>query len=350
MSLVVLCVVPILGFTTKMNMKFMQGLEMKGDPSQDKVSVLCGESLTNIRTVHAFTSETAVLDQLEALLGDEVEYGKRTAQKAALGYGLSQLAVFLVYALSFWYGGKLIEDGEMSVSDMMVVLFALVMTFMSLGHVSQYLADVGSAALARDRIFHLLGPEGAVRTGSRTEAPNSTEIRFSKVSFSYPTHHEVPVLTDFDLKIRDGHTVAFVGSSGCGKSTLMQLLLRFYHVDSGSISIGGVDIEEFSGDALRDLIGVVGQEPDLFDTTIEENMRYGNPLASIEDIYEAARRANIHDMVLDMPDGYQTVVGPRGAKLSGGQRQRVAIARALVRRPRILLLGKLFVCCDICDL
>ena len=175
--------------------------------------------------------------------------------------------------------------------------------------------------------------------GEKPEKFDST-IEIKGVTFAYPTRPDIKVMEDFSLDIEVGKTYALVGPSGCGKSTIIQLILRFYDPLSGEVLVGGRDVRELNTRWLRQHIGVVSQEPVLFDTTIAENIKYGKEGATDEEMKAAAISANAHDFVSKLPDGYNTLVGEAGTQLSGGQKQRIAIARALIRDPKILLLDE----------
>ena len=175
--------------------------------------------------------------------------------------------------------------------------------------------------------------------GEKPEKFDST-IEIKGVTFAYPTRPDIKVMEDFSLDIEVGKTYALVGPSGCGKSTIIQLILRFYDPLSGEVLVGGRDVRELNTRWLRQNIGVVSQEPVLFDTTIAENIKYGKEGATDEEMKAAAISANAHDFISKLPDGYSTLVGEAGTQLSGGQKQRIAIARALIRDPKILLLDE----------
>ena len=168
----------------------------------------------------------------------------------------------------------------------------------------------------------------------------SGTIRFNDVNFTYPERPEAPVLKDMKLKISEGECVAIVGASGSGKSTIASLLQRLYEPDNGSVTIGGIDTRLMDVNHLRDHVSVVGQQPHLFDASIAENIRYGHPSLSRSDIWCAAKAANIHDFIMSLPNGYDTIIGENASLISGGQAQRLQIARALARPSRILVLDE----------
>ena len=193
---------------------------------------------------------------------------------------------------------------------------------------------------ASDRVFELLDREPQVNSGDRRLDQVDGRVRLTGVHFAYPSRPDAVVLNGIDVALDPGEVVALVGPSGGGKSTVASLLSRFYDPDAGVITLDGVDYLELDPDWLREQVGVVAQEPILFATTVAENIRYGRPEATDEEVEQAARAAHAHEFVAAFPEGYSTLVGERGVRLSGGQKQRVAIARALLKDPSVLVLDE----------
>jgi len=204
------------------------------------------------------------------------------------------------------------------------------------------LMDVQKMFIAAERIFELLDRETPKSTGSQSLSKIEGNVALTDAQFSYPTRQDVQVLKRLTLAINAGQKVALVGQSGCGKSTVIQLIQRFYDLDSGILKLESNDITQLSTEAVRSTLGIVSQEPVLFNRSIAENIEYGDNgrKVSIEEVIDAAKKSNIHSFVAALPEGYDTNVGAKGTQLSGGQKQRVAIARAMIRDPAILLLDE----------
>ncbi len=238
-----------------------------------------------------------------------------------------------------WYGGRLVIEGELTVGTLTSFLLYVITVAFSVGMLGSLWTDFMSAVGASERIFELLDkPVEQMTDGLEKMEEGTVEIR--DVKFSYPTRPDFPVLKNLSFTINPRETVAVVGPSGTGKSTLVQLMLRFYETHSGSLLYNGIDARKYSLTAIRSSIGVVSQEPVLVSESILENIRYGRPTATTEEIIEVSKMAFAHDFIEKFPLKYDTLVGERGIQLSGGQKQRVAIARALLKNPKILILDE----------
>ena len=214
-----------------------------------------------------------------------------------------------------------------------------------MGNAFAFTGDLNSALAAAGRIFGLLDRRPTIGSdpsqGIKLKDVEG-KINLKQAEFSYPSRRNIRVLNQLNFSIKAGENIALVGESGCGKSTVLQLIQRLYDLDQGSVEVEGEGIKSLNLPNLRSKLGIVAQEPVLFDRTIRENIQYGNNerTVSMEEVIDAARKANIHEFISALPEGYETRVGVRGSQLSGGQKQRVAIARMLTRDPRILLLDE----------
>jgi len=233
----------------------------------------------------------------------------------------------------------LVASGEMSVGEL--VSFVLYTTFIggSIAGLGDIYSQVQKAIGSSERVLEIL-EESEEKSGTSSAQEEIREIELSNVEFRYPTRPEMAVLKSLSMRIHTGDKVALVGHSGAGKSTIIQLLLRFYEVEKGSISINGKSINDWNLDKLRRHIGMVPQEVLLFGGSIRENIAYARPEATEEEIIDAAKKANAWQFISQFPEGLDTLVGERGVKLSGGQRQRVAIARAILKDPSLLILDE----------
>ena len=267
-----------------------------------------------------------------------------------LGTGLMWFCLYNGFALGIWYGVKLILQSEdnhdhiYTIGSMVIVFWGVTGCGWHLGYIAPHIEAIQIARGTARTVFDIIDRKSVIdvsaQSGERLKNLEAN-IQFKNLVFSYPLRPEVLVLKDFNLEIKSGETVALVGPSGCGKSTVIQLIQRFYDTQSGHIFIDGTDIKNMNVGWLRQQIGVVGQEPVLFDTSIAENICLGSKkLISRDDIQRAAIEANCHEFIEKLPEKYDTYVGDRGAQLSGGQKQRIAIARALIAQPKILLLDE----------
>ncbi len=245
--------------------------------------------------------------------------------------------------VGFGYGGSLVIHNQMQVGTMLLVYFAVAYAAFGVGQFAQMTPDFAKARAAATEIFRTIDSKPIIPLddpNALTLSRMDGRVTFKGVDFTYPARPEIKVLQGLNLECPAGKTTALVGSSGCGKSTVIQLIERFYDPQAGVVAIDDVAISEVNLRWLREHVGLVAQEPLLFATTIEENIRYGKLDATMEEIEEAAKRANAYDFIMGLPNQFRTEVGEKGTQLSGGQKQRIAIARAILKNPRLLLLDE----------
>jgi len=298
------------------------------------------EALANIRLVKAFAREAHEDGRSQAKLEEVFRLNLRSARWEGVMGAVASAGFFIVLVGVLWYGGRRMLDGSLTAGDLVSFLMTITLISAPMAQLASLYTRLQRAVGAAEQVFALLdeGEEAPDAADASLFPVGAGEVEFVALDFRYVP--DVPVLTDLNLIVPAGKVTAIVGPSGSGKTTLSSLLFRFYEPQAGEIRIDGVPLRQILRAELRSHIGIVPQEPILFNGTIRENIRYGRLDASDAQVEAAAKEANVHEFVTPLPEGYETVVGERGITLSGGQRQRVAIARALLKDPKILVLDE----------
>ncbi|PRT55127.1 Leptomycin B resistance protein pmd1 [Wickerhamiella sorbophila] len=348
-GLVATACVPVLVSCGFLRVFVMNQLAERGRRVYENSGSMASSYATAVRTVQSLTREDEVCDVYNRAVDNQVSRSRPAILRSAILYAFSEGFTPWVTALVFWFGSKMMIDHHATIFSYFVVFMSIVLGAQSAGQMFSYAPDIGKARSAAANIVRILretpnidvwSTEGVVLDPQEVRG----DIEFKDVYFRYPTRTQVPVLRGLNLSVKQGQYIALVGPSGCGKSTTIGLTERFYDVMDGQVLFDGHDVRELNLAVYRGHIAMVQQEPMLYSGTIKENILMGWP-GNPEDvtdemIEEVARKANIHDFIMSLPDGYETDAGSRGALLSGGQKQRVAIARALIRNPKVLLLDE----------
>ena len=302
------------------------------------------ESISNIRTVQGFgqvsTEKSKMFDRVE----EARDTSKKLIKSTALFFSFNVLVGFIAVAFVLWLGGVAVIEGDFSAGDMLAYMVLIVVLGDGMSNLANALPVLQTAAGATERVFELLQTEAKIKDSDQPktlpEGKNGRDITFEKVAFSYPTRPKDKAVNNFTLSIKSGQTVAVVGRSGAGKSTLFSLLMRFYEPQLGQILLDGTNINDLKISDLRHEVALVQQDPVVFSTSVIENIKYGMPNATQEEVEAAAKVAHAHEFITGLPESYETLVGEKGVRLSGGQKQRIAIARTVLCSPQILLLDE----------
>ncbi|MFK7804291.1 MAG: ABC transporter ATP-binding protein [Anaerolineae bacterium] len=339
-----MAVLPI-PFVTWGSIRFTAILEPLYVKVREKVGMLNGQLANNlggIATIKSFTAEKYESDRIRGFSDDYRLGNKDAITYSVLFVPLIRMFIMAGFVAIIVYGGQLALDGGLNVGLYSVMVFMTQRLLWPLTYVGEMLDQYQRAMASVRRVMDLLAKEPLIKTGTQALPVSAVagEVTFDNVSFHYESNKSVNIVNDFSITIPAGSMAAFVGPTGAGKSTLIKLILRFYDVTAGAIRLDGHELTDLQTDDLRSSIGLVSQDVFLFHGTVRENIAYGSFGATIEQISDAAKVAEAHEFISQLPEGYDTIVGERGIKLSGGQRQRISIARAVLKNPPILILDE----------
>ena len=340
LSALMLLLIPPVGIAAAIFGKKIRKFSKQFQESLAQASIVAEETISSVRTVKSFVQERAESARYQVALTQALKLVQLRVVAIATFMMFAMIVGFAAICFVLWYGGREVVLQNLSIGDLTQFLLYLMLVAIGVGSLGSLWGDFMAGIGASNRVFEIIEREPPILDVGDTLKSLQGTIEFRNVFFSYPTRTDVEVLKGINFEIKPGQVMALVGSSGGGKTTIASLLPRFYEPQSGKIFLDGVDLQTLQPSWLRENIGIVSQEPVLISSSIEENIRYGRPNATDQEVKAAAQAANAMEFILSFPEKFKTSVGEKGIQLSGGQKQRVAIARALLKNPKILILDE----------